>query len=208
MWRADYFFAKSDRYKDYNLISGFQYSQKAIQLNPREALYHEQMAKIAARMAVAYQQADASDSAQIIKQLENLAVQESNKTLSMNKVHLNFYKSQAQTYLYLSYIDPRYRLKAVETLEAAIKLSPTDAKLYFNLGKLYEDLGDLTNAIDYLKKTVELKPNYRVAHSELAKAYEKVGLIDKAIAEYQFNLEMVNPKDKVSQAQLERLKKK
>lgn len=160
-WRADYYFSRGEKYYKTNyLINSLMDLEKAIQLNPREALYHNQLAQAAAKLAVVYHQTDASQSAQIIDQLKDLSVQEAETTLLLNSVHLNFYKANAKVFIYLSVIDPIFNDRAIETLVQASKLAPTDAKIFYNLGILYQQMGDLEKAQQTWQKALSLKPNY------------------------------------------------
>ncbi len=56
-------------------------------------------------------------------------------------------------------------------LEEAIKLNPTEPSLYYNVGVMNMDQGNLDEAISYFEKAVELKPDYADAHNNIGAAY-------------------------------------
>lgn len=208
LWQADYYFARGKKYYKANyLINSLADLEKALKLNPREALYHNQLAQAAAKLAAVYHQTEATRSAQIVERLKNLAVQEVKTTLDLNSVHLNFYKSTAKTYLFLSIIDPSFKNKALEVLEKATQLAPTDAKIFYNLGVLYQQLDNLKKAQKAYELAVNLKPDYRRVRIELAKLYQQTGQTQKAKAQLLFILEKINPNDKLAQKLLKDIEK-
>jgi putative inorganic carbon (hco3(-)) transporter len=181
IWRADFHFNKGESYsQSAYLISALPELQNAIELNPRPALYHSELAETSAKLAYAYWDTDATDSADIINQLKELALNEAQLSRLLNPVHLNLYKSQAKTYIYLSYIDPEYTKLAIETLNQASILAPTDAKVYYNLGIMYHQENNLSQAISAWEKAAELKPDYLAVYLKLAEAYINTGQLNKA----------------------------
>ncbi len=80
--------------------------------------------------------------------------------MAANPVHLNYLKSRIKIFLLLSNLDPGYIKQALDTTLRAIKLAPTDAKLYYNLGLIYNQLVQKELAKQTLLTALELKPNY------------------------------------------------
>ena len=193
-WWADYQFSQGKKYTDAGyLLQAHELLTNAVLLNNSEPLYHSVLAENASAIASVYYQKDASGSAQIINQLVKLAQDQAQMTLQMNNVHLNYYKTIAKTYIYLGQINPRYYNDAMNTLLKAMELSPTDAKISFNIGLLYQQTGNIPAALQYLEKTVQLKPNYTVAHLSLAKLYHQENKDDQAKEELNFILENIEP---------------
>ena len=194
-WRADFHFAKGEKfYKTNYLIPALTSLEKSVLLNPKEALYHAYLAKTSTKMAIVY--AEATESAEISSQLADLAEQEINKALTLNSVHLNFYKNRAEVYIFLSTLNPSLRQKAIKTLVYASKLAPTDAKILYNLGLLYKQEEELEKTVEVLEKAVVLKPNYLKAYLELAEIYQEAEQIEKARKSLEFILKNIDSNNK------------
>jgi tetratricopeptide (TPR) repeat protein len=111
--------------------------QRAVKAIPDEPLYTDELSLTASEIATSLTQTskvtEASEAAAI-------AIQLSNRTLALNRVHLNFYKTRAKLFVNLSAMNPHYAVEAATSLDAAIRLAPTDAKLWFNRALLTEQL--------------------------------------------------------------------
>ena len=205
-WRADYYFAKGEKfYKTSYVLPALTNLEKAVLLNPKEALYHAYLAKTSAKLAAVYSQTEASESAKISSQLADLAESEINRALTLNSAHLNFYKNRAEIYIFLSVLDPSLKQKAVDTLVYASKLAPTDAKILYNLSLLYEQEEEIEKAIKTLEKGIDLKPNYTKAYIQLAKFYQENNQLEKAKEKLQFILKNIDPDSKQALQVLEKL---
>ena len=60
----------------------------------------------------------------------------------------------------LSDLDPRYLPLAAEALAQAAVISPTDPRIPFNLGVIYNYMEATPAAIEQFKKSIELKPEF------------------------------------------------
>ena len=199
LWQADYYFNRGEKYSNANyLVNGLIDLQKAVSLSPYEPMFHNQLALTSAKMAASYKQLEASESAELINQLKDLAVTEAQNTLLLNPSHLNFYKTQARTYIYLASLDPAFKNKAVEIMEKASFLAPTDAKTFYTLGLLYEDIGDLAQTMEAWERTVALKPDYREARISLANLYKQLKLKEQAREQLIYILEKIDNNDKMA----------
>lgn len=152
--------------------------EKSVLLNPNEPVFHTQLAETNADIALAiYQQAtEASASAQLLEQAKNqraayvnAAIREMDIAISQNPWHLNFWKSKAKMELTLALMEPEYFETALATLAHANELAPTDPKILYNIGLVYEQLGKLDQAKQAYQKTLELKPDYDAARNDLAR---------------------------------------
>lgn len=151
LWRADYQFNLGRNYLKANqLPAGLTFMQKAITLSPHEPLFRSEYAEGLAKLAYAYESTPAAQ----------LALAQSDQVLAANPVHLNYLKSRIKIILLLSNLDPGYIQQALDTTLQAIKLAPTDAKLYYNLGLIYNQLGQKELAKQTLQTALDLKPNY------------------------------------------------
>lgn len=207
LWRADYFFSKGEKYFNSNyLLNSLIELETAINLNPNQALYHNQLSQTAAKLAATYKEAEATDSAEIIGQLEELALKENEITLILNPVHLNFYKSSAKVYVYLSYLNGDYTNKAIDILLKAAKLAPTDAKILYNIGLLYQQVDETDKAEAVWLKAVKLKPNYRRVYIKLAQLYLKKDQPTKAKEKLLFVQKNIDLNDQQVNEMLDQLK--
>ena len=84
-------------------------------------------------------------------------------------------------YSYLTIKQNDYWSDEVTFYERTLKYKPTNPKIYFNLGLVYENNGRKQNAINAYKKALELNPNYFLAHNNLAVAYYEEKKYDLAI---------------------------
>lgn len=193
-WSADRTFVMGKQYLQSGYtVEGLQYLQSAVNQSPQEALFYDELATSYSRVANALSEQDATTAAE----LADAAIKTSDQALLLNPRHLNFYKSRARIFINLSVFSPEYFQKAKETLLAAIVLSPTDAKLRYNLALVEAALGQTTEARQTLEETVIMKPNYAAAHLELARNYAASGQIEEARQKYQFMLATFNPQDEV-----------
>lgn len=203
-WYADTLYAKG---KAYNTAGrpdmAIGYITRAINLEPGQSLYHNDLATSYVNIALAYyQNKDATNA----KKYSNLAISESDTAISLSPANVNFKRSRFGIFVTLSAIDPNYLINARDTLIDAITYAPTDAKLYYNLGLVYARTGQIDLALSTLKKTVELKADYRDAR--LAYAYLLIGKKDYSDARTQLEyiLKYLSPNDSLTKQALESIK--
>ena len=200
IWQADYVFTQGATYcsqGDYQ--TGISYIQQAIEKSPKEALFYDELAKNYSQLAVAFAE---EDQATVAAQLARAAIESNDYALKLNPVHLNFHKSKARLFIRLAKLDNELYYYAQEALKKAISLSPTDAKLYYNLALVEEVLGEEDAAINTLEYTIEIKENYPQARNELGRLYSEEGDFEKAKDQYQYILDKINPEDLLVQEKL------
>ena len=118
----------------------------------------------------------------------------------------------------LAQIDPSLYSLAVEAIDTAFALAPTDAKVLYNKALLYDQAGQREQALELLKETIELKPNYRDAlyakallHSEIAESIAATNSAQatqeraQARENLQLILERIVPNDTQAKELLEKL---
>ena len=182
-WYADRLFTQGKSLTNANrMVEGLTLMQKASQLRPNEPLFHDRLSLDFARSAVAL---SISGEATEAAQLSELAAAHSDLTVLENPVHLNYLKNRAATMLHLATIDPRYRTFAIEALERARQLSPTDPNIPYNLGLIHMETNDLQKALEEEQQAVDLKPDYELSRIALAEVYERLGMPEKALEVYQ-----------------------
>jgi tetratricopeptide (TPR) repeat protein len=206
MFHADALFARGSALLDANELSpALQDLAKASIAVPNEPKYAEELSLATAQVAaslLAVNQATAA--AQLAVQAESI----SDQTLELNPYHLNHYKTRARVFVLLAEIEQAFIAKAVETLEAATNLAPTDAKIWYNLGLLYDQTGELDKAQVAYEHTIKLKPNYENALISLAQLFERIDNKDKAIEVYTLLLTTVNSQNPEAIAGLAKLQEK
>ena len=191
-WRADIAYNTG---RQYLTLSAYKQSlnslTKAVSISPNEPLFLAQLAEGQAITAAAVAAqldslpatlpADATPSAlqagagadlvasgqKLLAELQAGALANSDKAVNLNPHHTNLYKSKAKVELYLAVIDPEYNRQAVDTLRKLAALSPTDAKIVYNLGLVSDQLGETKKAQEYYRLAVTLKPDYDAAQAML-----------------------------------------
>lgn len=203
MWKADETYAKGQALLQANeYIAGATKIQEAIAYTPNQALFYDELANSYSRLAIAYAQAnDATTSAQ----LADAAIKTSDFTLQLNNRHVNFYKTRARIFINLSQLDPSLLTEAEATLNQALELAPTDAKLMYNLGLVQISHDEIAKGEQTLLTALEMKPNYLNARLTLAKEYQKNNQIEEARKHYQYLLDFVVPGNKEIEASLREL---
>jgi len=196
-WQADFYFNRGKKYSEANYFSsGLDDLYKAINLSPREALFHAELAEAASRVAVVYSQADSSESAKLSKEFTDLATNQITVTLSLNSVHINFYKKAAGVFMYLGMIDPAYFQRAIDILLQTTQMAPTDARTFYTLGLVYQAVDDLKAALENYQKAVDLRPHYTSARLKLANIYIELEKNQKAKEQLTYILERIEPQNK------------
>lgn len=202
-WYADVLYAQGK-----NLNKSTQYPQARIsllrsrKLIPFQAIYWDELSQSAVGLAVDYYQTGSFDEAKIFSET---AITESNYALRLSPRNLNLRKNNAALFIKLANLDPKLLIKAEELIKATIAYSPTDAKLYYNLGLVQARLDKINEAISTLENTVKLKTNYRDARFALAILYNRKGLKTKAKDQLNYILESINPQDELVKQQLQEI---
>lgn len=165
---------------------------KAVRTLPKQADYYDQLSTTYSELAIDFGAAGAATDAAIIAQA---AEKMSDLTLELNPQQRNFYKTRARLFITLSQLEPEKLQGAEDALEASLDLSPTDAKLRYNLGLIELGLGKNDEGITHLEEAVALKPNYETARFQLAQQYYDQGKIEEAIAQLEYILEFITPEN-------------
>lgn len=204
-WYADILYARADRLlKVGQTVPAAEASGKAIKHHPQEPNYYDRHAQILSRIAVALtQENEATEAAKVAA----LAATSSDKAFQLNSVHLSLLKSRATTFVRLALVNPSYLPVALSALERAYKLAPTDPKIAFNLGVLYDSVGNKEKAEELLTLAVKLKPDYGDARLGLADFYFENEATSSSVEQVEYVLDNIFPEDKGIQEKLEEYKK-
>ncbi len=204
MWYADTVFAGGYRASQaQDFATAYTDIKDAISLNSGEPLYFDEFSFAASEMSLAF--ADNKNSTYSAA-LKNQAILASSMATSISPNNVNFWKTKTRVYYVLSQIDQKYLADAMDALKVSHQLSPTDPKITYNMGLLYDKMGQTKKGIDELVATTKLKPDYRDAYYALAFLYDKEKDKQKARQALQFILKHLNPNDSQAKKKLEELK--
>ncbi len=166
-WLADFHYAKGEKYSEANLVATAEKHLKtAIKLNPLEPNYYSELGIAQAKTAAYYIQNDQPEEGE--KYIQP-AIDNSVRALEISPYHLNFYKNYTQAHYYLAVHDLNLLENAIEALNQAQQLAPTDPKIPFSLAQIYQTLDNDEKAKEYYQAALELKPNYNKAESAIEK---------------------------------------
>lgn len=203
IWRADYLFYNAKNHlEEGKWQTGLTFIQDAIEQSPKEALFYDELASQYSILAIAFaEEGQATNSAKFAE----AAITTSNYVQKLNPVHLNFLKSRARIFIRLGELDAGFYESAKDTLTRAIKLSPTEAKLYYNLALVEEEMGNQKQAIELLKQSIDLKADYWQAYYALGQIYTLQNNSEAAMAQYQYILDKIDPNNEMAQKALQEL---
>ena len=163
----------------YNLDHANQYQtaypflQTAVSQRPNEPVFQDELSQNEATLALlSAQQKEATQAALLTTQ----AITLSNNIVSNHPNNVVFWKSRTRVFYILSQFDPQYMTFALQSLEKAYTLAPTDVKISYDLGVLYGQTGNDKKAIKFLKHTICIKPDYRNAYYALGLFYHDMAI--------------------------------
>jgi hypothetical protein len=80
--------------------------------------------------------------------------------------------------------------EALSSLEIAKKINPSIPEIYYNIGCIYQSLGQCELAIDSYKKAIALNNKYYQAYNNLAGTYDMLNLCEESIKNYSLAKEL------------------
>ena len=98
--------------------------------------------------------------------------------------------AEAHHKLGLAWVGKGEHEKAKAEMLQSLAIRPNTPEILNNLGTVYHNLGDKTNALASFEKAVTLRPNYAIARYNLAEAYEPTNP-KRALSEYETYLALV-----------------
>lgn len=173
-WQADTIYAKSQSYYNAGAYAeAYTLIQEALQNRADEPVYLNQRAIIDAGLTLnALYQKDATTAATHIVD----AVESSNRVVEEHPNNVTFWKARVRIFSLLGQLDPVYYKYALEAIEKAQQLAPTDAAISYSRGVLYGQTGDTEKAKKIMEETIKLKPDYKDAYYALALFYRKLAV--------------------------------
>lgn len=164
--------------------AAYSYLHDAVSTRPSEPTFQQELTINDAVLAVAlFQQKDATNAAKLAQE----AIQYSDSLAAQYPTDVTMWKTRVRVFYTLAQINPQYLSVALTSIEKASRLAPTDAKVWYNLGLLYGQTGNMQKAVATLHQTTVLKPDYREAYFAEALFYRQMA-IDK-------NNKVINPAD-------------
>ena len=89
----------------------------------------------------------------------------------------------------------KYKIKATEAYEAALRANPGYDEIYFNLGVTYAQMGEAEKSLEKLETAVFINPLLRDAYASIGNLHVQSNNLEKAGAIFEKGLE-VYPRDK------------
>ncbi|MDO8503505.1 MAG: O-antigen ligase family protein [bacterium] len=172
IWYADTLYQRATELNGGNEnLSVIDAAEKAVTLRPDEPVYYNKLAKSLGGLAVSLAETGESTQAAI---LAESAIKAQDRAVTISPLNLNFLKARSALFFDLTSVDQKYLIDAALTLEKAVEIAPTEPKVLYNLGVLYDRLGKTREAQEVLKKALELKPNYEDAQVALGEIDKKL----------------------------------
>ncbi|OGY17062.1 MAG: hypothetical protein A3H88_02760 [Candidatus Blackburnbacteria bacterium RIFCSPLOWO2_02_FULL_44_9] len=208
LYRADVLYAQSKKDNEKGLYQeAVKKLEKTLSLR-KEPKYYDELADSTSQLAVnLYEPPQKRAEGEVLgRELAILTLKTSDEALKISPRHVTLWASRATYLKRLAGIDQSYLGLAVNSLEEAVRLAPTEPSFSYNLGVLYDYQGETEKARKILEKTVELKPNYNEARVGLAKIYIKLEEKQKAFEEVKYVLEKIDPRDEEARQLFDKLK--
>ncbi len=172
-WIADTLYASGDH--DLQLFSmtgntiyvapAYQSLTDAFSINSHDPPISSELAVATAFASALTYDTDATSSAQLARS----ALALSQKAIDDNPLHPNYYKTRARVAIILSTVYKQDLDVAINTLKQALLISPTDPRLPYNLGVIYQQMGRTALAQKYFHQSLQLKPDFADPRVQLAK---------------------------------------
>lgn len=127
----------------------------------------------------------------LITNLIQQAISEGKATVSLNPQRADNWELLGNLYKQIMAFAQGSDTFAAQSLSQAVALDPINPITRISLGGVYFAIGDYESAIDVFKLAVAAKPNYANARYNLAVAYREKGDLDKALAEMNNTLSLL-----------------
>jgi putative inorganic carbon (hco3(-)) transporter len=203
-WYADVLYARG---KSLNSASrpdlAIPALSQAIKFEPAQAIYYGEIANSYATIAMAYDQSKDATSA---SEFTNFAVDSVQGAVNMAPANINLRRTMFGVYVRLSTIDEKYLINARDTVTATIKMAPTDAKLYYNLGIIDANQGQFQAADTDFQKAITLKANYGDARIEYAALLVHLKRNEEAKVQLNYVLTNIDPNNATAKQALANIK--
>ncbi len=210
-WQADRDYALGYNYDKVNQYQpAYQSLHQAVALRTDEPTFWDELT---VNDAIVADQLVYQKQIQQATTVANEAISVSNSIISQHPNNVVFWKDRVRVFYTLGQVNPQYLQQALDAIQHASVLAPTDAKISYNLGLIYGQTGQYTKATSVLENTIAMKPDYHDAYYALAifyhqQAVDKKGNIinpvleQKAIDNLHFILQHFDNNDAASKQSL------
>lgn len=202
-WYADTLFAKGKAHNEAGSFGSAQkFLEKAVKISSREGVFHNDLGTTYTNIALAFKSTKKDSEAQIFA---NEAVSQNSLAIDLSPANLNFLRNRATMFIRLSALDAKYLGPALEALQKASRLAPTDAKILYNLALVYFRVGQTEKGVETVKKVIEMKDNYKDARYLYALISIEGNNFAEAKNQLNYILTNIDPDDENSAKQLKKL---
>lgn len=144
---------------------------EAVSIRPNEPVFKDELSIASLQLSLTlFQQSEATLAAQLATHAVNL----NNEVITNHPNYLPFWKTRIRLFYALSELESSYTNIALEAAEKSAELAPTDAKIWYNLGVLYGQVGYEKKGEKALLNTIEMKPDYQDAYLALGLLYHQM----------------------------------
>jgi serine/threonine protein kinase/tetratricopeptide (TPR) repeat protein len=202
----DYYLkGREAREKFYN-AEAKQYLEKAVELDPQFAVaylylshvYFEVYSRGDERRELLRKAKEFSEKATekerlyILAEYANSIEKDSEKRIRILKELIEKYPNEKDAHFELgsTYQDRDLFADAIEEIQKAQELAPTDGFILNQLGYLYSDMGEYEKAVECFRKYAAFYPEDANPVDSMAEQYFRMGRLDEAIANYRKVLEI------------------
>lgn len=182
-WYGDTQYKKGD-----DLSKGADFQNAAFYLSDArkwrsEHVYDDKLSFVLANLAYQAASQQQNDTA---KQLVALSYTYNKNSINASPQNILYYKTRAKDFylFFQSTNNPEYLKLAVDTLNSATKLAPTDPKIPYSLAVFYSILGDVykdkqveyrAKSLEAVNKAIQMKSDYKDNYSLKAQLLKKYG---------------------------------
>ncbi|RJR28675.1 hypothetical protein C4564_04590 [Candidatus Microgenomates bacterium] len=173
--------------------SAYDALRDAIGTNPYVDRYHVTYAQVNLALAnsVAQNPNLTDEQRNTVAQLIQQAIREGKTSVALNPQRASNWEILGSVYRAIIPLAKGADVYAVQTYSQAVLLDPINVNTRISLGGIYYAAKAYQDAIDIFKLAVRTKPDYANAHYNLGVAYREAGEIDKAIAEIETVMSLV-----------------
>ncbi|HSX48637.1 MAG TPA: tetratricopeptide repeat protein, partial [Candidatus Saccharimonadales bacterium] len=203
-WYADFIYQTGKlEYQLQRFSDSVRDSKIASDISPDEPIYHDNLSRIYAQLALSFiDQKDASSASKLV----TYSLNESDIALSLSARNLSIRRDRIVILSQLSQFNPKYVDEAIKFTNDTIPLAPTDPKILLYLGKIYANSGRLDEAISTFQKAIELKPDYIDARFSLGVVYKAKKDIKNAKIQFEYILTYLSPNNEEVKKELQDIK--
>lgn len=161
-WYADKAYALGYNYNHVDeYVAANQYLEQAVKMRGGEDLYKNELStNLATLTMLLAQQGQGTQAAQLGQRAKQL----SDEVVAKNPNNVVYFKARTRVLFSLAQLQPSLLPDALEAINKAQALAPTDAKILYNKALLLDQQGKREEAIAVLDETIRIKSNYRDAY--------------------------------------------